>query len=164
MITKNLIRTILILSIIIINIGCDQVSKKIVRQTVYPYEMIHMLHNHLTVTRVENSGAFLSTGDSLPKSIKYIFLSLLPMITIVLGLIYVFSKPVISNNMLTGICFVIGGGVGNLVDRILYGSVTDFLHLNFGIFQTGIFNLADVSIMIGMFIILLQFFFKRNPD
>ena len=164
MTTKNLIRTILILSIIIINIGCDQVSKKIVRQTVYPYEMIHIFNNHITVTRVENSGAFLSTGDSLPKSMKYIFLSLLPMITIVLGLIYVFSKPVISNNMLTGICFVIGGGVGNLVDRILYGSVTDFLHINFGIFQTGIFNLADVSIMIGMFIILFQFFFKRNPD
>jgi signal peptidase II len=164
MVTRSLIRSVLILAIIIINIGCDQVSKKIVRQTVHPYELLHLLNNHVTVTRVENSGAFLSTGDSLPKSMKYVFLSLLPLITIILGLIYVFSKPVISNNMLTGICFVIGGGVGNLVDRILYGSVTDFLHINFGIFQTGIFNMADVSIIIGMFIILAQFFFKRNPD
>ena len=65
--------------------------------------------------------------------------------------------------MLIGLCFVIGGGVGNLLDRILYGSVTDFLYLKFGIFQTGIFNMADVSIMTGMFLIFLQFFF-RNTD
>jgi signal peptidase II len=64
--------------------------------------------------------------------------------------------------MLIGLCFVIGGGVGNLFDRILYGSVTDFLYVKFGIFQTGIFNMADVSIMAGLFIILLQVFMKRD--
>jgi signal peptidase II len=79
----------------------------------------------------------------------------------ILGLVYLFLKPV-SGNMLIGLCFVIGGGVGNLFDRILYGSVTDFLYLKFGIFQTGIFNMADVSIMAGMSIILLQFFLKRD--
>ena len=64
--------------------------------------------------------------------------------------------------MLIGLCFVIGGGVGNLLDRIVYGSVTDFLYLKFGIFQTGIFNMADVSIMTGMFLVFLQFFFKKH--
>ena len=64
--------------------------------------------------------------------------------------------------MLIGLCFVIGGGVGNLFDRILYGSVTDFLYLKFGIFQTGIFNMADVSIMTGISIVLLQFLLKRD--
>ncbi len=47
--------------------------------------------------------------------------------------------------------FIIGGGIGNLYDRILYGSVTDFLHMDFQLFRTGIFNMADVSIMIGVF-------------
>lgn len=56
-----------------------------------------------------------------------------------------------------GISFVIGGGIGNLYDRVLYGSVTDFMHLKFGIFQTGIFNMADVSIMLGMLIIVSSF-------
>jgi signal peptidase II len=79
----------------------------------------------------------------------------------VLGLVYLFLKPV-SGNMLIGLCFIIGGGVGNLFDRILYGSVTDFLYVKFGIFQTGIFNMADVSIMAGLFIILLQVFMKRD--
>ena len=159
MITKNVIRIVLILLVITVNIGCDQVSKNMIKRSVLPYETIHVLSDHLTVTRVENSGAFLSAGDSMSKSSKQIFLTLIPVIAMVLGLVYLFLKPV-SGNMLVGLCFVIGGGVGNLFDRILYGSVTDFLYLKFGIFQTGIFNMADVSIMAGMSVILLQFLLK----
>lgn len=162
MTSKSIIKSILIVLVIIINIGCDQVSKKIVRQTVHPYETIHLLSDHLTVTRVENSGAFLSAGDSLPQSTKHIFLSLVPLIAVVFGLIYVFTKQGIPNYMLTAFCFVIGGGIGNLFDRITYGSVTDFLHIRFGAFQTGIFNLADVSIMTGISVILLQLLLKRK--
>ena len=161
MATKNIIRTILILLIISVSIGCDQFSKKIVKRSVLPYETIHVLNDHLTVTRVENSGAFLSAGNSMPKASKQIFLTLIPVIAMVLGLVYLFLKPV-SNSMLMGLCFVIGGGIGNLFDRILYGSVTDFLYVKFGIFQTGIFNIADVSIMTGVFFILLQFFIRKD--
>ena len=161
MTTRSIIRIVLILLIITVNIGCDQFSKKIVKRSVLPYETIHVLNDHLTVTRVENSGAFLSAGDSMSKSSKQIFLTLIPVIAMVLGLVYLFLKPV-SGNMLVGLCFVIGGGVGNLFDRILYGSVTDFLYLKFGIFQTGIFNMADVSIMAGMSIVLLQFLLRRD--
>ena len=161
MTTRSIIRIVLIFLIITVNIGCDQFSKKIVKRSVLPYETIHVLNDHLTVTRVENSGAFLSAGDSMSKASKQIFLTLIPVIAMVLGLVYLFLKPV-SGNMLVGLCFVIGGGVGNLFDRILYGSVTDFLYLKFGIFQTGIFNMADVSIMAGMSIVLLQFLLRRD--
>ena len=161
MATKNIIRTILILVVIAVNIGCDQFSKKIVKQSVLPYETIHVLSDHLTVTRVENSGAFLSAGESMSKTSKQIFLTLIPIIAMVVGLAYLFLKPV-SKNMLVGLCFVIGGGVGNLFDRVLYGSVTDFLFVKVGIFETGIFNLADVSIMTGMCLILLQFFLRKD--
>src|SRR5258708_10957945 len=129
--TTRLARILLILLIIIANIGCDQVSKKLVRQSVNPYETIKVLSNHLTVTRVENTGAFISAGDSLSKPAKNILLFLLPLIAIVFGLVYIISRPRISNKMLPGICFVIGGGIGNIYDRIVYGSVTDFLHINF---------------------------------
>src|SRR6478752_4279876 len=163
MTTKSIIRIALILLIITVNIGCDQFSKKMVKRSVLPYETIHVLSDHLTVTRVENSGAFLSAGDSMSKASKQIFLTLIPVIAMVLGLVYLFLKPV-SGNMLVGLCFVIGGGVGNLFDRMLYGSVTDFLYLKFGIFQTGIFNMADVSIMAGMSVILLQFLLKPGHE
>ena len=56
----------------------------------------------------------------------------------------------------------VGGGFGNIYDRLVYGSVTDFLQMNFVIVRTGIFNMADVSIMAGMFMILLEAYLKQT--
>lgn len=161
--SKSLLKTFFIIAIVVANIGCDQISKKVVRQNIKPFETIHLLSNHLTVTHVENTGAFLSAGDSLPKTTKNILLSILPVIALIVGSIFIFTKHNMPLAMLAGFCFVIGGGIGNVFDRIAYGSVTDFLHINFGIFQTGIFNLADMSIMLGTFIILIQAFRKNQP-
>src|SRR5690349_3411794 len=121
MTAKSIIRITLILLVIAVNIGCDQVSKNMIKRSVLPYETIHVLSDHVTVTRVENSGAFLSAGDSLSGASKKILLTFIPIIAMALGLIYLFLKPV-SRNMLIGLCFVIGGGLGNLFDRVLYGS------------------------------------------
>ena len=159
--TQRLIKISLLLAIIMVNIGCDQVSKKIVRDNIKPYETIQLLNNNITVTHVENTGAFLSVGDSLPKTAKNILLSILPVMALLFGAIFIFSRHNMSTGMLTGFCFVIGGGIGNIFDRIAYGSVTDFLHVNLGFFQTGIFNLADMSIMLGASIVLLQAIRKK---
>jgi len=52
--------------------------------------------------------------------------------------------------------FIIGGGIGNIYDRILYGSVTDFMYLELGSWHTGIFNMADVSVVIGTALLLIN--------
>ena len=58
---------------------------------------------------------------------------------------------------LIGFCLIIGGGIANIYDRILYGSVTDFLFIDLGgIFKTGIFNIADLSVTTGMLLFLLK--------
>ncbi|MGB3075106.1 MAG: signal peptidase II [Chitinophagales bacterium] len=57
-------------------------------------------------------------------------------------------------------CFVIGGGIGNLIDRMLYGSVTDFLFIHSGMFRTGIFNMADTSIMLGSLLFIIPVLFN----
>ncbi len=162
MILKKFIRTVLILMIVGVNIGCDQVSKNIVRKNVYFYDNIQLLGKHLTLTKVENSGAFLSLGANLPDFAKMLFLLALPVIALILGLVFLLFKSDLPNQKLVGLCFIIGGGIGNLFDRWRYGSVTDFLHIQVGIFQTGIFNLADVSIMVGAFIILSGSFIRRK--
>ena len=158
---KKLVRPLIIFMIVITNIGCDQVSKTIVRKSVSYNDRIELVSDYFTLTKVENSGAFLSFGDSLSLPVKNIFLSVLPLLTLTIGFIFLLLTPGITNMPLTGLCFVIGGGIGNIFDRIIYGSVTDFLHIDLGIFRTGIFNLADVSIMMGAFIILIHSFFKR---
>jgi len=157
-----MVRTTLILFLIIINIGCDQVSKKIVRNSIAPYETISVLNNHLTVTNAENPGAFLSLGDSLPAAAKGILLSLLPLAVLGFVFYYIITEGSIAKPALVGLCFIVGGGIGNVFDRIVYGSVTDFLHIKFGVFQTGIFNLADLSIVTGSAILLFNYFFRKK--
>lgn len=161
---KNLTRILIILLTVSVNIGCDQVSKSIVREKIGYGGSIHLLNSHLTIAKVENTGAFLSLGDSWPPLLKSILLLALPLIAIVLGFWYLLIKFNTPRLFVIGACFIIGGGIGNIIDRMAYGSVTDFLHLSFGIFQTGIFNMADVSVMIGAGLILLNSILQRQKD
>ncbi len=159
--SNRLLRTILILLILGFNIGCDQVSKTIVRNKLGYYDHIGFLYNHVSMSRVENTGAFLSMGDSLSGPLRMILLNILPLMAVAFGLVYILIKPNINRVTLLGVILIIGGGFGNIYDRIVRGSVTDFMHINFVIFQTGVFNVADMSIMAGMFIILIHSWVSR---
>ena len=159
---KQILRTLTILVILSSNIGCDQISKKIVRQRIDYNEQIGLMNNYLMLTKIENTGAFLSLGHSLPQPIKTLLLTILPIFVLGLTFIYVLTKRNLSNITITGICFIVGGGVGNIYDRLIYGSVTDFLHIDFIIFETGIFNLADVSIMTGVLAVLLDTYLSKD--
>jgi len=153
---KRVLRTLAIVIILISNVGCDQISKNIVRKRIHYNEEISLMNNYLTLTKIENKGAFFSLGHSLPQPIKLFLLIILPMVALGLVFIYLLTKKNLTNTTMIGICFIIGGGAGNIYDRLVYGSVTDFLHIDFIIFQTAIFNMADVSIMTGVFMIVLD--------
>lgn len=160
--TGKLIRTIAIVVVLASNIGCDQVSKSIVRQKLRHHEQVELAGSYFILTKVENTGAFLSWGHTLSKPLRIILLLVLPALVMGYGLYFLFTKQSLPWITLVGLCFIIGGGIGNLYDRIVYGSVTDFLHIDFIIFRTGIFNMADVSIMTGTLLILLHSFFKQR--
>jgi signal peptidase II len=161
---KRLLRTSVILVVLSCNIGCDQISKNIVRQRVAYYEHISLVSNHFIITKVENTGAFLSVGDSLPQPFKSLLLIVLPLVALAFGLKYLMTGKNLSWTMVLGICFGIGGGLGNIYDRILHGSVTDFLHIDLGLFRTGIFNMADVSVMIGAALMLIDTYSKSHKQ
>ncbi len=159
--TKGIVRVLIILVILISNVSCDQISKSIVRQNIEYNERIGLVSDYLTLIKIENTGAFLSLGNELPNALRIIFLIALPVFVMTCALFFLLTKTSLPKPTLVGISFVLGGGIGNMYDRIIYGSVTDFIHIDFVIFQTGIFNMADVSIMVGMFLILIQSIRKR---
>ena len=73
-----------------------------------------------------------------------------------------FSKA-LNKWQIVGMSFIIGGGISNVYDRILYSAVTDFMNMGLFGLRTGIFNFADVSIMVGLGI-MLPFAFKKDPE
>ncbi|NNL15632.1 MAG: signal peptidase II [Flavobacteriaceae bacterium] len=159
----NLKHIVLVCLLIILNIGCDQISKKMVRDQVEPRSTTEIIGEKFILTNVENSGAFLGMGSDLNPTVKTILLLILPVIVLLLVLRYVLVKKDLDNLTVIGLSFILGGGIGNLYDRILYGSVTDFFHIDLGgVFRTGIFNMADVSVMVGMGFILLASLVQRK--
>lgn len=153
---KNPLKFAFLLIIVALNLGCDQFSKVIARKNIEPYEQITIIKDRFILTKVENTGAFLSAGSDLPNFVRIAVLTVLPILVLGYGLWFLYSNKHLPRLMQIGICFLVGGGIGNIYDRIVYGSVTDFLFMDFVLFRTGIFNLADVSIMVGIGLLLLQ--------
>ena len=152
-------RNISISILITVSIVLDQLSKALIRENIDQYSEIKLIGEYFILTNIENSGAFLGMGSDFSPFIKTIFLLILPIIVLICIMIYVYRDKEIDKISLIGFCFIIGGGIANIYDRIIYGSVTDFLFIDLGgIFKTGIFNIADLSVTTGMIMILLMSF------
>ena len=152
---KRGIRNIVVVLVLLSNIGCDQLSKNLAREHMDYGKRISIVADYLSLIKVENTGAFLSIGNDLPNQLRLPLLVVVPALFLLGLTVFILYKKHLEWHFVLPMAFVIGGGIGNLVDRMRYGSVTDFLHMDFQLFQTGIFNLADVSIMIGTFWMLL---------
>ena len=152
-------RNISISIIIALSIFLDQISKILIRNNVEQYSDIKLIGEYFILTNVENSGAFLGMGSGFSPIMKSVFLIILPIIVLISIIIYVYRDKEIDKISLIGFSIIIGGGIGNIFDRIMYGSVTDFLFIDLGgIFKTGIFNIADLAVTTGMILILLMSF------
>ncbi|QHI38294.1 Lipoprotein signal peptidase [Kordia antarctica] len=158
------LRMSLIFGLILLNVGCDQVSKSVARNHIDARERISVIGEYVVLMKTENKGAFLGFLSSMENPIlKTIFLILLPIAVLFIILRMIIITTDLDKYMIFGLCCIIGGGIGNLYDRILYRSVTDFMHIDLGgIFKTGIFNMADVSVMLGTGLLILSFIKRKE--
>ncbi len=144
-----------IIFLVLLNIGCDQISKSMVRKNIDARETIELVGKNFILTKVENSGAMLGFGSELSPILKIIFLQALPVVVLLALLFRILRRSDMDKWLVFAFACVIGGGIGNLIDRIAYGEVTDFFHIDLGgYFKTGIFNMADVSVTMGVLVIL----------
>ncbi len=160
---KRIFKRIGIIALVLLNIACDQLSKDVVRKNIRSHDFIEIVSDHLILTNVENTGAMLGVGANLTPMLKLIFLQVLPILVLGVLLFRILQKSQRNKWLILALTFVIGGGIGNLFDRIMYGSVTDFFQLKWGILKTGIFNLADVSVTLGVLMILLVSISQKEP-
>jgi signal peptidase II len=146
-------------------IGCDRVTKNLAKQHLKDQAEQSYFNGTLRLMYVENTGAALSLGDGLSKTASFWLLSILPLVFLLAVLFYAYKH---LDNLYTMrlfcIAMIFSGGIGNIVDRILFDRhVTDFMLLSFGSLHTGIFNVADVCVTAGV-IGLLLFRNKLKPQ
>ena len=159
----KLSRNAFIIILIIINLILDQISKVWVRASMELREEVQLIGDLFILTHVENEGAFLGFGSDLPTLVWIVVMLILPIGVLGFVLRYIFRDKSIDKLSLIGFSCIIGGGIGNIYDRIRVGKVTDFLHIDLGgIFKTGVFNIADLSVTSGLILILLASFLQRK--
>lgn len=145
------IKVLLILLVCLPLIGCDRYTKQQAVIFLKGQEPLSFLNGFFTLTYHENTGAMLSLGAYLPENIRFIIFTLLVGFVLVGGLAYVLIKPMDKYNFIVGL-LILSGGFGNLYDRALNnGRVVDFMLLQVGSLKTGVFNVADIAIMVGLF-------------
>jgi len=156
-------RTLSVILIIVANIALDQISKVIVRANISKTDHISLIGDYFTMMNVENTGAFLGMGSDLNSSIRIIVLMVIPVLVLGYLIYYILKNKTLDKISLVALSCIAGGGIANVYDRIVLGSVTDFLHIDLGgIFRTGIFNIADVSVSAGMITLLIVSFINKK--
>lgn len=153
---KILTRLGIVILVLILCTGCDQLTKKIAQAKLASAAPISLLGGVVRVELAQNSGGMLSLGAGLPEGAR--FLVFVVLVAVILPLTLVFALRANSINLwqLTGLSMATAGGLGNLLDRLLnQGRVIDFVSFGIGSLRTGIMNLADIVIVAGIVIFLL---------
>jgi len=129
----------------------DQTTKYLIVRFLKPYESVQVLPI-FQIVNVKNTGAAFGMFPYLDNRI-FIGISIIAIIFIIIA----FSK---SEKDRFGFSLILSGAIGNLVDRIRFGYVVDFIDIHIGNYHWPAFNLADSALTIGIFLIFLQTFFS----
>lgn len=157
-------KTLLIVLTLMSCFGCDQISKRVAKQSLEKAPAISYLGETFRLQYAENSGAFLSLGSSLSKSTRTWLFTIFSGGLLIALFFYIFYNRSLDRSHTFALSLILGGGFSNLFDRLINdGKVIDFMNMGIGGLRTGIFNWADVVIMVGMgLIIVFNFVHKQS--
>lgn len=136
------------LVVIVLSVFADQLTKYLAILFLEPVGTVPLLQDVLHLTYVENTGA----AFGMLKDQRWVFL-VISTVAIVVILGYLIWKKPEDKLQCLSLAFVVGGGIGNMIDRILLGYVVDFI--DFRIINFAVFNVADCFVVIGAGLMML---------
>jgi len=137
-------------------VALDQITKWLVRTRVPLHESVGVIPGLLDITHVRNTGAAYGFLDSVDFPGKAIVIALVALAALI-G-IAVYAATLTGRHLLPrlGVALIIGGAAGNLVDRLVIGSVVDFVDVYRGSWHFWAFNVADSAITVGVVLMILD--------
>ncbi len=177
MINKLSNRVYIIIALIASVVVLDQITKFIVKKLMNLRDSIGIIGDFFQFTYIENPG--MAFGLQMENKILFTILSIGAAIVV---FIYLYRMRNEKMMLVIALSFIMGGAIGNLIDRLFYGRVVDFLDFEFfdisipefnflfidfpgfELTRWPIFNLADTSVSIGMIIITWMIFFVKDKQ
>ncbi|GMU92798.1 MAG: lipoprotein signal peptidase [Candidatus Hydrogenedentota bacterium] len=157
-------KTVLVALIVLVTVGCDQATKHIANTSLDRDARIRVLGDFFVLQYATNTGAFLSLGANLPENVRFWLLTVFTGAVLLVLAYVLWSNPSLVLYDIIAMALLLSGGIGNLIDRSLRnGIVIDFMILSAGPLRTGVFNVADVAVMAGVFLLLGARFFAPAP-
>ena len=144
-------------------IALDQATKALVVARLELFER-HAWLPVLEVTRLHNRGAAFSFLNDASGWQRYFFVGLAAAVSI--GIVYWLSRLTLAGNRLVGggLALILGGAIGNVIDRLLRGYVVDFIHFHwFESWYFPAFNVADSAITVGAALLILDSLLQSKP-
>jgi signal peptidase II len=142
----------------------DQITKAVIRNTLTLYHSITVIPGFFNITHILNPGGafgFMANKSPFLRNLLFILLS-----SLAICLIFYFYKNTPKKYSLLSTCFalILGGALGNLIDRIRFGKVVDFLDFYIASYHWPAFNVADSAITVGITIYVFHLVFKKMPE
>jgi signal peptidase II len=163
--SKSKYKILIFCLISLVFIGCDRATKDLARIHLKDKDPVSFFHNTVRLEYVENTGAFLSFGDGLSKSLSFWLLSVLPLLFLFGFFVFALRRSGHMNFLeMLPFTLIFSGGVGNIIDRLLFDRhVTDFMNVGIQSLRSGIFNFADLYITAGVLILVVKNARRANP-
>jgi signal peptidase II len=144
-------------------VSIDQLTKFLVTTSLRPNDSIPIFEAFLRITYVQNSGMAFGLFANVDPNTRVLILLLFPSL-ILAGMLFLFAK--IKESQIISIyayCFIVGGALGNILDRVRAGHVVDFLDFHFHHrWHFPAFNIADCAVSFGIFLLCLHLIFERE--
>ncbi len=137
-------------------------TKALVLARIDLHEAIPVIPNFFQLVHVRNTGAAFGIGANADSRLVPLLLNAGAIAVFCVVVVYAFRTAVTDRLLQTGLHLILGGAIGNLLDRFRFGYVVDFLDVYVGTHHWPAFNVADSAICIG--IVLLFFDMKKKPE
>ena len=134
----------------------DQITKALVRRAVELHESIPVIPDLLALTRVHNTGAAFGMFNSMDFPGKTLLLTVVATLALAGVAWYAMSIPPSDRLARLGVACILGGAIGNLIDRATAGYVLDFVDASWQGWHFWAFNVADAAISIGVILMILD--------
>jgi signal peptidase II len=158
------IKSKLVFSWVTVILIADQLTKFIVDQTMPLHHSIPVIDDLFNLTYIRNTGAAFGILSRSAAAFRLPFLLLFSTVAIVFIIMMLRRLPDRETGLITALAFILGGAIGNLIDRIAYGEVIDFLDFYWSRFHWPAFNLADSFITIGVLITVYYLIKAKGED